>query len=78
MRQRKSNEERTNQRLLVDLPRAADGLGIKRSALYKLLAANRLESVHIGRRRLVVWSSLERLVEELRAEARDAAVREAK
>jgi excisionase family DNA binding protein len=36
-------------RLLLTIPEAAEALGLGRSTLYELIAAGRLEVVHIGR-----------------------------
>jgi len=39
--------------LLISIPDAARALGLGRSKLYELIAEGRLETVSIGRRRLV-------------------------
>jgi excisionase family DNA binding protein len=53
----------------VGIKQAARDLGISRAGLYRLLDAGDIESVHIGRRRLVVVASLDALEAELRAAA---------
>lgn len=47
--------------LLVSIPDAAKALGLGRSKLYELIAEGRLESVTIGRRRLVRTESVRAL-----------------
>lgn len=47
--------------ILVSIPEAANALGVGRSKLYELIAAGRLETVTIGRRRLVRSSSIHAL-----------------
>lgn len=45
----------------VPIPEAARLLGVGRSTIYKLLAQNALEAIHIGRRTLIPLSSLKQL-----------------
>ena len=52
--------------LLLDIEPAAEVVGISRSTMYKLLNDGSIKSVHIGRRRLIEWSELDRFVGELR------------
>jgi excisionase family DNA binding protein len=54
--------------LLCSTEEAAQLLGIGRSQLFELLARAELESVKIGRRRLVPRDALGTYVERLRAE----------
>lgn len=44
--------------LLCSIPEAAKALGVGRSKLYELVSSGRLETVTIGRRRLVRTASL--------------------
>jgi excisionase family DNA binding protein len=46
------------ERLLVSIPEAAAALGCGRSKLYELIGEGRLETVTIGRRRLVRTDSV--------------------
>jgi hypothetical protein len=55
--------ERQMRPALVPIAAAADHLGVGRSTLYTLLPD--LESIKIGKRRLVTMESLDRLVERL-------------
>jgi len=52
--------------LLLPITPAANHIAVGRSTLYELIAAGEIESVHIGRRHLVVRSSLDAYVERLR------------
>jgi len=47
--------------LLTSIPNAAKALGLGRSKLYELIAEGRLETVTIGRRRLVRVDSVRAL-----------------
>jgi excisionase family DNA binding protein len=47
--------------LLCSIPDAAKALGVGRSKLYELIAEGRLETVTIGRRRLVRTDSIRAL-----------------
>jgi excisionase family DNA binding protein len=53
-------------KMLFPIPDAAETLGIGRSRLYELMDSGQIESVHIGRRRLVPAQALEAYVESLR------------
>lgn len=56
--------------LLVDIPRAGEILGgVGRDVVYDLIRAGEVQSVHIGRRRLVLVSSLREYVDRLTATA---------
>lgn len=56
-------------RRLLSVDQVAHTLSIGRRQVYRLLDAGRLESVWIGRRRLVLATSVDAYVEQLRAEA---------
>lgn len=56
-------------RLLIPMQDAADVLSISRMEVYRVIARGDLESVTIGRRRLIPMESLRAYVEKLRAEA---------
>ena len=45
---------------------AAQALGVGRTFMYSLLASGRIESIKLGRRRLIPTDALERLVAEER------------
>jgi excisionase family DNA binding protein len=47
--------------ILVSIPDAAKALGVGRSKLYELIGEGRLETVTIGRRRLVRTDSIRAL-----------------
>jgi len=51
------------QTVLCSIPDAARALSLGRSKTYELIEEGRLQTVRIGRRRLVVASSIHRLVE---------------
>ncbi len=59
-------------KMLLPIPDAAETLGIGRSRLYELMDAGQIESVYIGRRRLVPAQALEAYVESLRDSQRVA------
>ena len=48
---------------LVPIPEAAAALGCSRSTLYALMAAGRVRSIHLGRRRLIPASALTEVAE---------------
>jgi excisionase family DNA binding protein len=54
--------------LLISIERTGKELGIGRSLVYELLAAQRLASVKIGRRRFIPRDELLRFVRELPAQ----------
>lgn len=53
--------------LLCSIPDAGKALGIKRSKTYKLIGEGRLETVQIGRRRLVRVASIQALADNAKA-----------
>lgn len=55
------------QRITCSISQAAQLLGISRSAIYELIAAGEIETVHIGVRCLVVVRSLVDLIGRRRA-----------
>lgn len=56
----------TNGAILLSAEEAAEMLGIGRTFVFELIANGRLESITIGRRRLIPRDALERLVAEER------------
>ncbi|MGA8296727.1 MAG: helix-turn-helix domain-containing protein [Acidimicrobiales bacterium] len=52
-------------RLLLSVAEASDLLGLSRAFFYTLLAAGRVPSVKVGRRRLIRWVDLVGFVESL-------------
>jgi excisionase family DNA binding protein len=54
---------------LLTVAEACATLRISRWSLYRLIQAKRLESIQIGRRRLVPGPAVRHLIDELRAEA---------
>ncbi len=54
-----------NQALLISVENAATILGIGRTRTFELVMSNAVTSVKIGRRRLVVRSSLQEFVDQL-------------
>lgn len=55
-------------KLLLSPAEAALMLGLGRTKLFELLTEGRLESCHVGRRRLIPREALENFVTQLRAE----------
>lgn len=53
--------------ILVSVPDAARLLGLGRSSIYSLLAAGRLDSVVLGRRRLIRYESVRAVAEAAQA-----------
>ncbi len=49
--------------LAVTVRQACEAIGVGRSALYELIKAGRVKTIKIGRRRLLIYASLEALVE---------------
>jgi excisionase family DNA binding protein len=47
---------------------AAPILGVGRTTIFELIASGRLESVKIGRRRIIPADALQRLLDELRVD----------
>jgi excisionase family DNA binding protein len=57
--------------LAAPIPKAADILGIRESKLRELIRDGALETIAIGCRRLILYSSLQRFVESLRGQPND-------
>jgi hypothetical protein len=53
--------------LAVPIKTTADALGIGLTKTWELVKQGKLETIAIGTRRLVLFASIERLIEELRA-----------
>lgn len=66
-------EDKRNEPLLVSTSRSRQLLDIGNTKVWELIAAGELETVSIGRKRLVTYSSLRAYVERLRAQATKAA-----
>lgn len=49
--------------LSYSIPDAARAIGVGRSTIYQLLNDGRLQSVHVGKRRLILADSLKALVQ---------------
>ncbi len=49
---------------VISVKEAYEALGIKKTSLYLLLKAGALQSIHVGRRRLVLADSVNRLILE--------------
>ena len=60
-------------KLLVSIEEAAAVLGIRRTLLYELLRRGEIESVHVGRRRLIPRQALEDFVKRRRQESQEVA-----
>jgi excisionase family DNA binding protein len=58
-----------DEKLLLTVVEAAHRLGIGRTLMYELLAAGRIESVHVGRLRKVPVEELARFVARCRNDA---------
>lgn len=54
-------------KLLLRVPEACDAIGVGRSRLYELMSAGEIDSVRIGRNRLIPVASLEQYVSRLTA-----------
>ena len=59
--------------LFVSVNRALEVTNIGRTKFFELLAQNKIESVRLGRRRLIPWVALLSFCEQLREEARAGA-----
>ena len=55
--------------LTVPVKRAAELVGLGKSTVWKLIASGELETVSIGKKRLVIFASLESLIERRRGKA---------
>ena len=65
----------TTTQICVTPEEAAKRLAIGRTFVYELLASGRLESIKLGRRRLIPAEALESLVAELREQQHEEAGR---
>ncbi len=54
-----TQEQRPQARWLLDVPEACRELHISRAALFRLMARKELDSIRIGRRRLVPVAAIE-------------------
>jgi hypothetical protein len=52
--------------LTVSVRRAREMLDISHTTVWKLISEKRLDTVQLGVKRLVIFSSIERLIDELR------------
>ena len=57
-------------KMLLSIEDALEATGVKRTTLYELMRSQQLESVKIGRRRLIPQQSLDEFVQRLRDENR--------
>jgi excisionase family DNA binding protein len=57
------------QKIAYPIPEAAEVIGIGRSKFYELLAAGEIESIYIGKRRLIPHDELVKLIERHRERA---------
>jgi excisionase family DNA binding protein len=53
-------------KLSVTMKGASDATGLSVRKLYELIAEGKLKSKTVGRRRLILWESLEQLLSEAR------------
>jgi len=56
------------EKLLLTTVEAGRLLGISRSKVYELMAANEIESIHVGRQRRIPVDALQEYVARLRAD----------
>lgn len=56
-------------KLLNEIPEACERTGLRRSKMYELLASGEIESVKIGKRRLIPEEALENFVARLRGQS---------
>ena len=49
---------------LISIEEACQILGVGRTSVYRLISDNKLQTLHIGRRHLVVMESIDRLLKE--------------
>lgn len=59
----------TDDRLAYTIPEAAQNIGIGRTTLYAEITAGNIETVTIGRRRLITRQALERYLQALSSAA---------
>jgi hypothetical protein len=55
--------------LTVSVKRARELLDISHTTIWKLIGEKRLDTVQLGTKRLVIFSSIERLIDDLRTNA---------
>ena len=72
--QARRDRENSDAPVLITIPEAARRLSIGRSTAYELIAAGRLEVVHVGRSARVPVEALDSLVQDLRARRRPTSV----
>jgi excisionase family DNA binding protein len=53
------------ERLMLTVEQSAELLGLGRTTTYELVMSGTIESVHVGRRRLIPRSALDRFIERL-------------
>lgn len=63
----------TGNKLLYRVPEAVELTSIPRSRLYELMAAGQIESVKVGKSRLIPHDALEAFVAKLRSAAEETA-----
>lgn len=51
--------------IMITVPEAMRVLGVGRTTLYLLIQSGKIERVHIGRRSLITWASIERFTDAL-------------
>ena len=54
-----------NKPILVGIKKTAEALDVGRTTVYQLMDTGELESVKLGKRRLIVWESITRLANRL-------------
>lgn len=54
--------------LLISIPAAATALGVGRTTIYTLTNSGKLESVQVGRRRMIPEAAIREYVAQLRAD----------
>jgi hypothetical protein len=62
-----SIQDDTSEPFLVPTPVGFRTIGVRNTKGWELIKAGEIETVSIGRRRLIVWSSLKAYVERLRS-----------
>ncbi len=62
-----SNDTKRSKPLLLSIKQAVHDLGISRTALYELIAAGKIKSVKIGRRRLIPSQAIDDFIAGLAA-----------
>ena len=68
LEQLKAERQQRDDKQLESIPDCAEALGVGRSYVYDpLIATGELETVHVGKRHLVIVESRRRYVERLRA-----------